>query len=139
MLEFYHSIVIGMVHTLEAHAVPAPGGLLDDPAVILLWHWSTVTQLVENITVQVDQKPNPGEFTKMETSAPANGAHHRKRGLGGVRFYANTEGFPFVSTECPLGKGMWGISLGVGTECTNSVGFQWLSSLLPDLCPLCVP
>ena len=31
------------------------------------------------------------------------------------------------------------ISLGVGTECANSVGFQWLLSLLPDLCPLCVP
>ena len=27
--------------------------------------------------------------------------------------------------------------IGVGTA--NSVGFRWLSSLLPDLCPLCVP
>ena len=31
------------------------------------------------------------------------------------------------------------VSLEVGTECANLVGFQWSSSLLPDLCPLCVP
>ena len=31
----------------------------------------------------------------------------------------------------------YNISLGVGTECANSVGFRW-SPMLPDLCPLCV-
>ena len=31
------------------------------------------------------------------------------------------------------------MSLEVGTKCANSVGFRWSSSLLPDLCPLCVP
>ena len=31
------------------------------------------------------------------------------------------------------------ISLGIGRFCANSVGFRWSSSLLPYLCPLCVP
>ena len=31
------------------------------------------------------------------------------------------------------------ISLGIGRFCANSVGFRWSLSLLPHLCPLCVP
>ena len=69
MPDFWRSVVISTVNTMEALRGPL-GGLLDVPAVILMWCFlrcAVHCDSVEKVMAQVDWKPLPGRIDKNGT------------------------------------------------------------------------